>query len=109
VELREALADTPDLVVLYVMAENQVNPKTRRFVDELGLRERVRFLVDPGSRVIDRLGLRLEDPEPLERGVPHPATYLLDRDGVIRLVDVRADYHVWLDPQLVVDTLAGLP
>jgi peroxiredoxin len=109
VELREALAGHEDLRILYVMAEQQVNEKTRRFVDEAGLRERVRFLRDPGSRTIERLGLLLQTPEPLEAGVPHPATYLLDREGRIRLVDVREDFHIWLDPSLIVQALAELP
>jgi peroxiredoxin len=91
------------------MADRQVNEKTRRFVDEAGLREQVRFLVDPGSRTIERLGLLLQTPEPMEEGVPHPATYLLDRDGRIQLVDVRTDFHIWLDPSLIVAALDALP
>ena len=98
-----------DAVVLYVMAESQINEKTRRFVDELGLRERVRFLADPESALIDRLGLRKLDPEPIEVGVPHPATYVLDREGAVRFVDVREDFHVWLDPALLLDALARIP
>lgn len=77
-------------------------------MEENGLRERVRFLVDPNSGVIDRFGLRKLDPEPVEVGVPHPATYLLDRDGVVRLVDVRKDFHIWVDPALLARALAGL-
>ncbi len=98
-----------DLVILYVMAGNQINQKTLRFIDELGLRERVHFLVDPGSALIDRMGLRKQEPEPIERGVPHPATYLLDRQGVIRFVDVRKDFHVWLDPDFTAAALSTLP
>ena len=37
--------------------------------------------------------------------MPHPATYLLDREGRIRLVDIRRDFHIWLDPSLIVDAL----
>ncbi len=95
--------------MLYVMAEPQINAKTLRFVDELGLRERVRFLADPESAWIDRLGLRKQDPEPIEAGVPHPATYVLDREGVVRFVDVREDFHLWLDPVLLLDALAQIP
>ena len=108
-ELRDALEGEPDLVIVYAMAERQVNAKTLRFIEETGLRERVRFVVDPGSRAIDTLGLRRPDPEPIEDGVPHPTTYLLDAEGRVRLLDVREDYHIWLDPSLVVDALATLP
>ncbi len=108
-ELREALEGTDDLVILYVMAEGQINDKTRRFIDEAGLRERVRFLKDADSRVISSYGLLLGNPEPMEAGVPHPATYLIDREGRVRLVDVREDFHIWLDPAPIRAALASLP
>ncbi|MEN8184019.1 MAG: hypothetical protein ABFS46_15945 [Myxococcota bacterium] len=107
--MREALEGMPDLVVLYVLPDSQVNQKTLRFIDELGLRDRVRFLSDPGSAAIDRLGLRRPNPEPIEAGVPHPATYVLDREGRVRFVDVREDFHIWLDADVVVDVLQRLP
>jgi len=90
------------------MADRQINAKSRRFIDETGLRDRVRFLKDPGSATIERLGLRLESPEAMEEGVAHPATYLIDPDGRIRLADVRRDFHIWLDPALVVAALEEL-
>jgi peroxiredoxin len=108
VELREAFEGL-DVSILYVMADNQINEKTRRFVDETGLREKVRFLADPGGGAIERLGIRKDDPEPMEVGVPHPATYVLDRRGQVRFIDVREDFHIWLDPQLTVDALAAIP
>ncbi len=108
-ELRQALAKEPDLVVVYVMASNQVNAKTVRFVDELGLRDRIRFARDEDSAAIDSLGLRKQDAESIEAGVPHPASYVLDREGVVRFVDVREDFHIWLDPDEVLQVLATLP
>ena len=107
-ELRSAFEAVPDLVIVYVLADNQLNDKSRVFIDGLGLRNRVRFAVDPGSAAIDRLGLRRPDPKPMERGVPHPATYLLDRHGVVRFVDVRTDYHLWLDSSFLREALAGV-
>jgi peroxiredoxin len=108
VQLRDAFAEDDALRIVWVMADNQINDKTLRFIDGLGLRERVTFAIDDGSAAIDRLHLRKEDPEPIEAGVPHPTTYLLDADGVVRFVDVRRDYHIWLDPELVRETLARL-
>jgi hypothetical protein len=67
VELREAFASNDDLRILWVMADNQVNDKTLRFIDGLGLRERIHFAVDPGSRAIDALRIRRENPEPIGR------------------------------------------
>ena len=107
-ELRHAFGKVDDLVIFYVMAENQINSKTLRFIDEAQLRERIYFIADPQSRVITDLGLLKPDPEPIEEGVAHPATYLVDRRGRIRFADVRSDYHIWLDPQTISDALARI-
>jgi len=102
------LEAAPDLEILWVMADNQINDRTRAFIAEQGLRQRVRFLVDRGSRDIDRLGLRRPNAEAIEEGVPHPTTYLIDRNGVVQFVDVREDFHIWLDPELLAQELAAL-
>lgn len=104
-QLRQALDAMPDVRILYVMASRQVDRKARSFIDGNHLRDRVTFLLDPESVTIDQLGLRKSDPDELERGVPHPTTYVLDPDGIVRLVDVREDYHIWLDPAPVIATL----
>ena len=103
------MEESPDLEILWVMADNQINERTLLFIDENGLRDRVHFLVDQDSRSIDQLGLRKEDPESIEEGVPHPTTYLLDRSGVVRFADHRRDYHIWLDAELLKRELAALP
>ena len=102
------LGEASDLEIVWVMADNQVNDRTRAFIGESGLDDRIHFLMDRGSRDIDRLGLRRPDPEPIEVGVPHPATYLIDRDGVVRFADVREDFRIWLDPGLLEQQLAEL-
>lgn len=108
-ELRQTFDDVDDLVIVYAMANNQINDKALRFIDNLGLRERVLFVMDPDGRAIDGLGIRVEDPEAIEAGVPHPATYLIDRDGVVRLRDERVDFHLWLDSTFVREALANVP
>jgi peroxiredoxin len=109
VELRNALAATPDLQIVWVMAKRQMNERSLLFVDDYGLRSRIHFWVDPDSRAIDALGVRRPNPEPIEEGVPHPTTLLLDRDGIVRFADVREDFHIWLDPAVVREALASLP
>ena len=98
----------PDLQIVWVMSEAQVNDRSRIFIDELGLGQRVLFLSDPKSKLIRDLGVLKADPEPVEKGVPHPTTLLLDRGGRIRFVDIRTDYHIWLDPSVVTDALAAM-
>jgi peroxiredoxin len=90
------------------MAKRQLNARSLRFVDDYGLRDRIHFWADPGSRVIDQLGIRRPNPEPIEEGVPHPTTLLLDRDGIVRFADVREDFRLWLDPAVVREALAAV-
>lgn len=52
------------------------------------------LLSDPGSRTIDRYGLR--DPAYAAmklNGVPHPAVFVLDRKGVVRWSKIETDYR----------------
>jgi peroxiredoxin len=90
------------------MSDIQVNERTRIFINELGLSNRVLFLADPKSQLIRDLGILKANPEPIEKGVPHPTTILLDRGGKIRFVDVREDFHIWLDPSVLLDVVAEL-
>jgi peroxiredoxin len=108
VELREAFAETPDLRIVWVMSDTQINARTRIFLAELGLADRILFLADPKSSLIRELGLLKEDPDLIEVGVPHPTTLLLDRKGTIRFVDVRENFHHWLAPRVLADGLASI-
>ena len=51
------------------------------------------MLADPGHRVIDRYGLFNADAPP-RRPVPHPATFVVDKQGVVRWKFVETDYRV---------------
>jgi len=59
--------------------------------------------------LIRELGLLKPEPDMMEEGVPHPTTVLVDREGVVRFIDVREDYHYWLDPGVLVAALDSLP
>ncbi|MFP6656241.1 MAG: hypothetical protein VCB25_11495 [Myxococcota bacterium] len=107
-ELRETFDGTPDLKIVWVMSETQINERTRAFIDELGLTKRILFLADPKSRLIQELGILKANPESIEIGVPHPTTLIVDRSGTIQFVDVRENYHFWLDPKAMTDVLARL-
>ena len=50
-----------------------------------------------------------ENSQAIEAGVPHPTTYVLDRQGIVRFADARSDFHIWLDPELVLEALAAIP
>ncbi len=95
-------------MIVWVMSEAQINERSRVFIDELGLAKRILFLSDPKSQLIRDLGILKENPEAIEKGVPHPTTLLLDRSGIVQFVDVRENYHFWLDPAALSDVLARL-
>jgi peroxiredoxin len=62
------------------------------------------FLSDPGHRVIDRYGLLNPD----GRGWPHPATFVIDRQGVVRWKIVEVDFRVRASNQQILEALARL-
>ncbi len=107
-ELREFFDATPDLKIVWVMSDTQINDRTRTFINEFGLANRVLFLADPKSQLIRDLGILKEGAEPIELGVPHPTTVLLDRKGLVRFIDVRENFHFWLAPEALQETLARL-
>ena len=51
------------------------------------------MLSDPDHRVIDRYGLFNPDAPP-SRPLPHPATFVIDKEGVVRYRFVEVDYRV---------------
>lgn len=63
------------------------------------------FLSDPGSQVIDRYGLRNPDDD---RGIPHPTTFVLDRNGVVRWKFIETDYRVRPTNEMILEALARI-
>jgi peroxiredoxin len=108
VGLRDAFRATPDLEIVWVMSDTQINERTRIFIAELGLADRILFLADPKSSLIRQLGILEPETESIEVGVPYPTTLLLDRSGTIRFVDVRENFHFWLDPRALDEALASV-
>lgn len=63
------------------------------------------FLSDEGGKVINRYGLL----NPGSRGLPHPATYVIDKDGIVRWLSVDVDYRRRPTNQQILDALKALP
>jgi peroxiredoxin len=49
------------------------------------------LLSDEGSKVIETYDIK-NNWEPFHRGVPHPATYIIDKQGIVRFAEVRQNY-----------------
>ncbi len=50
------------------------------------------LLSDPGAAVIGRYGLLNEDAG--DRMIPHPTTYVIDREGIVRWKMTEVNYRV---------------
>ncbi len=51
------------------------------------------FLSDPGAEVINRYGLFNQD-DPRGRAIPHPTTYVIDLNGVVRWKMTEVNYRI---------------
>lgn len=76
-----------------------------RIEREQGSKPDYLFLSDPGHRVIDRYGLRNEDDS---RGIPHPAVFVVDRDGVVRWKFIEKNFRVRATNEMILEALRGL-
>lgn len=73
-------------------------PDLQRMVDRVaaengGLMIDYTLLSDPGAGVINRYGLFNQD-DPSGRAIPHPTTYVIDMDGVIRWKMTEINYKI---------------
>jgi alkyl hydroperoxide reductase subunit AhpC len=62
------------------------------------------LLEDRDHAVIDRYGIL----NPQGRGWPHPATYVIDREGVVRWRFVEVDYRIRPSNAMILEALRGL-
>ena len=63
------------------------------------------FLEDASHRVIGRYGLL----NPKSKGWPHPATYVIDKEGIVRWKFVEVDYKVRATNDMILQALTPLP
>jgi len=63
------------------------------------------FLSDAGHKVISRYGILNES----SQGLPHPATYVIDKKGIVRWKSVDVDFRVRPKNQQILEALKPLP
>ena len=78
--------------MISVDAERETRITATRLVSVDGVKSDFRFLMDVEHTVIDRYGVLNEAGS--RRGIPHPATYVIDKQGVVRWRDVQTDYTI---------------
>jgi peroxiredoxin len=69
-----------------------------------GINASLLLLSDPGHETIDRYGILNPD----GNGLPHPATYVIDKEGTVRWKQVDVDYRVRPTNDQVLEVLKGL-
>lgn len=56
--------------------------------------------------MIETYGLTNPNPgRPEHKGIPHPATIIVDREGVVRFVNVWVNYRERTPPQTILEEL----
>lgn len=81
----------PDTVVLAITVDSKEDlKKVSDRVSGEDSKSYIELLSDPGHEVINRYGLL----NPNSRGLPHPATYIIDKKGIVRWKFVEVDYRI---------------
>jgi peroxiredoxin len=105
--LTEEQEQTAQIVALSVDSPEDLQRMIDRISADDSIAPRFPFLTDPGHRVIDRYGL-FNPNDPNGRQITHPATFVIDREGVVRWKHVEVDYSVRPTNQDILDALSAL-
>ena len=76
-----------------------------RIADEYGASIEFMLLADPDNAVINRYGILNPDSR---RVVPHPTTFVIDREGVVRWKFIEIDFRIRPTNEAVLTALAEL-
>jgi peroxiredoxin len=101
----ELKQDTEMLVVSIDDDKGTQTAMTRITAD--GMKADFTFLSDPDHAVIARYGVM--NPAGSRRGIPHPATYVIDKKGMVRWRDIQTDYKVRPTNAAVLAAVKSLP
>jgi len=91
--LPDDLRDETEIVTVSVDDQEGMQLMIDRVAADDGMAPDFIMLSDPDHAVIDRYGLFNENAPP-NRPLPHPATYVIDKEGVVRYRFVEVDYRV---------------
>jgi peroxiredoxin len=100
------LKSSAELVVVSIDGDNETR-QTATKISRDGVQADFTFLSDPTSSVISRYGIL--NPSGSRKGLPHPATYVIDKAGVVRWRVVEVDYKVRPSNEDILKALRALP
>jgi peroxiredoxin len=104
IDLAQAFGGRRHVAVAVILTEAQATPRALAFVRE---RQTPFYYLVDAEGLTERLGLRAEGPDGAAAALP--ATFVLDRDGVVRLRDVRQQARTWLAPEVIRAAVAASP
>ena len=78
-----------------------------RVAEEYGAQIDFTLLADPGNAVIDRYGVFNPD-DSRRRAIPHPTTFVIDKQGVVRWKFIEIDYRIRPTNEDILAALAEL-
>jgi peroxiredoxin len=94
-----------DTIVLAVTVDSKENiGKISGKIAEDGTHPGMLLLSDPEHTVIDRYGILNPD----SNGLPHPATYVIDKEGIVRWKFLEVDYRIRPTNEQVLEALKEL-
>ena len=105
--LPDDLEDETEIVTVSVDDREGMRLMIDRVAADDGVEPDFIMLSDPDHRVIDRYGLFNPDAPP-NRPLPHPATFVIDKEGVVRYRFVEVDYRVRPTNEDILEVLKGL-
>ncbi len=105
--LPDDLKDETEIVTVSVDDREGMQLMIDRVAAEDGMAPDFIMLSDPDHTVIDRYGLFNENAPP-NRPLPHPATYVIDKEGVVRYRFVEVDYRVRPTNEDILEVLKSL-
>ena len=100
------LRKNTELLVVSIDGENETKMTVTRIASD-SVQPDFTFLSDPDHAVIARYGIM--NPAGSRRGIPHPATYLIDRKGVVQWRDLQTDYKIRPTNSAILTALAAMP
>lgn len=101
------LKDETEIVTVSVDDQEGMQLMVDRVAADDGMAPDFIMLSDPNHAVIDRYGLFNENAPP-NRPLPHPATYVIDKEGVVRYRFVEVDYRVRPTNEDILEVLKAL-
>jgi peroxiredoxin len=105
--LTDEQQNTTQILAVSVDGPEDLQKMVDRISMEDGILPDFPLLSDPGHQVIDRYGL-FNPQDPRGRQITHPATFVIDMDGVVRWKMVEVNYKIRPTNEDVLNALGAL-